>query len=99
MVQKHAEMKFWKNFCELVQKPDWIRSNQMELSIHVFPKPEVEALFKAKTQAEWIDLVGDLDVCLDPVKTISELLKDNHFDMQGSDPRGMKSTVEVNLKN
>ncbi|MFK7936584.1 MAG: CaiB/BaiF CoA transferase family protein [Saprospiraceae bacterium] len=36
------ELKFWNNICDLVEKPAWKRTNPMELSIHVFPKKEVE---------------------------------------------------------
>jgi crotonobetainyl-CoA:carnitine CoA-transferase CaiB-like acyl-CoA transferase len=69
------EMKFWKNFCLLVDKADWIRNNPLELSIHLFPKNEVEVLFREKTQAEWVALAEGQDICLSPVRKLPEVIE------------------------
>lgn len=73
------EIKFWNNFCRLVERPDWERSNPMELSIHVFPQEELTDLFRQRTQAEWIALTRGHDVCLSPVRTTEEVLNDPTF--------------------
>ncbi|MCP4438150.1 MAG: CoA transferase [Aureispira sp.] len=67
------ELKFWNNFCELGDRLDWKRSSQLELSVMTFPKNEVEALFKSKTQAEWVELAQDQDICLSAVLKLEEL--------------------------
>jgi alpha-methylacyl-CoA racemase len=69
------EMKFWKNFCHLVGKPDWIRSNPLELSVHLFPKNEVDQLFLEKTQAQWLALAAGQDICLSPVRKLPEVIE------------------------
>jgi alpha-methylacyl-CoA racemase len=69
------EMKFWKNFCTLVHKPDWLRSNPLELSIHLFPQKEVAALFLEKTQSEWLVLAEGQDICLSPVRKLPEVIE------------------------
>lgn len=67
------EIKFWKNLCEAVGKPEWIRSNQMELMNAVFPKQEVEVFFKTKTRDEWAVFFKGKDVCVAPILEIEEL--------------------------
>ena len=64
------EIKFWKNLCEAVEKPAWIRSNQMELLNVVFPKQEVEAFFKTKNRDEWAAFFKGKGLC---VSTILEI--------------------------
>ncbi len=73
------EMKFWRNFCQLVDRPDWIRQHPFELSVQVFPAEQLEALFRSRTQAEWIRLAEGKDVCLSPVRTLTEALADPHI--------------------
>ncbi len=67
------EPKFWNNICEIVNKPDWKRNSEPELSIYQFPKKEVEDLFKTKTQKEWLNLFTGKDVCIAPVLNLHEL--------------------------
>ncbi len=77
------EIKFWKNFCELVDRPDWMRTNHLELSAFVFPKGEIEALFKEKTQQEWVEFTKGKEVCLSPVRSLEEVEKDPHIRHRG----------------
>ena len=69
------EIKFWVNFCEWAEREDWSKDNLMELSIHVFPKHEIDTFFKAKTRDEWITLAKNKDVCLAPILEVVELDK------------------------
>lgn len=73
------ETKFWNQFCQLVDRPDWQRDNPMALSVHIFPKEELETLFRQHTQAEWIARTEGHDVCLSPVRTTEEVLNDPNF--------------------
>lgn len=77
------EMKFWKNFCALVGRPDWERSHQLELTVQAFPKGELEALFRSKPQAEWLALAEGKDVCLSPVRTLDEVENDPQIRHRG----------------
>lgn len=70
------EIKFWNNLCEVVGKEDWKRKNPMELFVYVFPKKEVEDLFKTKTRDEWVEIFKGHDVCIAPILEIEEL--ENH---------------------
>lgn len=78
------EIKFWNAFCQLVNQPTWQRQQLLELSVHVFPKDEIVAFFKLKTQAEWITLIekSAFDVCLSPVLLLSEIKDNPHHQAQ-----------------
>ena len=99
------EIKFWNNICELVGKPDWKRSNLPDLSVSVFPKKEVENLFKTKASKEWMELFSGKDVCVTPVLEIEELETNEHHISRKiietfETPTGMKlKTIALPIKN
>jgi len=60
------EPKFWQNLCALLERPDFEpRAFDAEL-------PELEALFRTRTQAEWLALLEGNDTCVGPVLTLEE---------------------------
>ncbi len=78
------ELKFWNNICDIVQMPEWKRENQLELLVSTFPKPEVEALFKTKTRAEWTALFKGKDVCIAPILELEELETSEYHQAKGT---------------
>ncbi len=72
------ELKFWNAFCELVDRQEWKRTNQFELSIDLFPKAEVDRLFLSRSQSDWVKLAAGKDICLSPIQTLEEALNDPH---------------------
>lgn len=73
-----VEMKFWNNFCDLVNKREWKTENPFTLFNNQFDKSQVEALFKTKTRDEWTAFFKDKDVCIAPILDIEEL-ENSHF--------------------
>lgn len=64
------EEKFWRNFCKLAGRPDWMACGE-----HAPDTPEhrqVEAFFKSKSWQEWYELSLVHDCCLAPVLTAGE---------------------------
>jgi alpha-methylacyl-CoA racemase len=65
------ESKFWQNFCAAVGRPD--------LAGHQFGTPdivkEVENMFAARTQEQWIQLMKDHDACCEPVLSINDAVE------------------------
>ncbi len=60
------EPKFWERLCELLQRPDLAgRGYEPRL-------PELEALFRTRTQREWLALLESEDTCVGPVLTLAE---------------------------
>ena len=60
------EPKFWRNLCELLDRPDLI-DRAFESSL-----PELEELFRSRTQKDWLDLLEGKDTCVGPVLTLAE---------------------------
>jgi alpha-methylacyl-CoA racemase len=60
------EPKFWRNLCGLLDRPDLIdRAFDPRL-------PELEELFRSRTQRDWLDLLEGRDTCVGPVLTLAE---------------------------
>ncbi len=69
------EPKFWVEFCNVLQKPEWIPKQFLPLpEAEVFIQ-EVRELFRTKTQQEWIELFKNSDCTFSPVLTLPEALK------------------------
>lgn len=73
------EPKFWDAFCDMVHKPEWKGKTELELISRVFPKEELEALFKSKTRDEWTCLSRNYDTCLSPILELEEVANQNHI--------------------
>ncbi len=67
------ELKFWNKLCEVLNKKQWQRSNQVELLNVNFPKLEVQELFLTKDRKSWIELFTGFDVCVAPILDLGEI--------------------------
>ncbi len=66
------EPKFWANFCRKVERED-LAARQFDSGAqrdNLFE--EVRAVFKSRTQSEWVGLMLDADCCCEPVLSMSE---------------------------
>ncbi|MCL4504077.1 MAG: CoA transferase [Deltaproteobacteria bacterium] len=71
------EPQFWRAFCHAVAKPEWDQSNYIEPGPHQEPlKQAVAALFKQRTQAEWVAHFEKHDCCVEPVLNLEEASND-----------------------
>ena len=86
------ELKFWNDFCQMVEKPEWTAKNEMELVNGIFPKKELELLFKSKTRDEWALLSKDHDNCLSPILELEEVTHHEHI-------KGRNVFVETTINN
>jgi len=66
------EPKFWANFCRKIVREDLVtrQFDSGEQRTGLFE--EVRAIFRSRTQAEWIELMVDADCCCEPVLSMSE---------------------------
>jgi crotonobetainyl-CoA:carnitine CoA-transferase CaiB-like acyl-CoA transferase len=78
------EPKFWTELCRRLDRPDLIE--------HQFPRDradrdttigELAAIFRTRTRDEWVAALGDADVCLGPVNTLTEALDDPQVRARG----------------
>jgi crotonobetainyl-CoA:carnitine CoA-transferase CaiB-like acyl-CoA transferase len=66
------EPKFWANFCQKVGRHD-LTEHQFDAGENrdnLFK--EVSAIFKSRTQFEWVELMRDADCCCEPVLSLAE---------------------------
>ncbi len=60
------EPKFWRNLCDLLERPDLIdRAYDPDL-------PELAALFRTRSLADWRTRLEGTDTCVGPVLTLDE---------------------------
>jgi len=76
------EPKFWANFCQAVDKPEWIEQHRDRKRQPKLIKA-VAALFKTKTAPEWAATLEDADCCFTRVIAPGELLNDSHIQARG----------------
>ena len=67
------ESKFWKAFCEGVERPDLIDQQFQPVGSDVHR--EVEGIFLSRTRDEWEEFASRVDCCLTPVLTLDEALE------------------------
>lgn len=70
------ELKFWKRICELIGKPEWIELHEAPEEVQDQLKKDMAALFKERTQKEWLDLLAGEDTCVGPVNDIEQIFSD-----------------------
>jgi len=71
------EKKFWVEFCDRVEKKDWLDRHPGIGKEYQPLKSDLQKLIESKSQEEWIQLFKDGVACFSPVKDIEDsLLKD-----------------------
>jgi crotonobetainyl-CoA:carnitine CoA-transferase CaiB-like acyl-CoA transferase len=66
------EPKFWQNFCRKVEREELIARQFDEGPRRAELFEQVRAIFKSRTQAEWVELMREADACCEPVLTMAE---------------------------
>jgi alpha-methylacyl-CoA racemase len=69
------EPKFWANFCNTVEHPEWITIHQ-DPEKQAYLKSEIQAMFSTKTAAEWNTLLADADCCFTLVTAPEDVIHD-----------------------
>ncbi len=71
------EPQFWKEFCEAIGRPDWNQPNYFEPGPHQkVMQEDIAAIFRQKTQAEWISYFAARDCCCEPILNLAEVMDD-----------------------
>ena len=77
------EPKFWRNFCRLVGREEWVDRQLVRGPDRDALEVELRALFKTRTRAEWLSLLNTDDVCAGPVLAFDEVVNDPHLQARG----------------
>lgn len=69
------EPKFWKNFCEVIGRRDFIPLLEAPLHEQYRLKYEIQVIMSEKTLGEWLELFSDVEACVSPVLTFEEMIE------------------------
>ncbi len=77
------EPKFWTRLCDALEHPEWA-------AVPPIPGPQQEEVragltrvVATRTRDEWVRVLGDLDVCVEPVLSPAEVVEDEHLRTRG----------------
>ncbi len=70
------EPKFWANLCDALGHPELLEKQFAVGSDGEAAKTVLEEVFASKTRDQWVELLGDKDVCVGPVNALDEALRD-----------------------
>lgn len=68
------EPKFWQRFCDLIECPE-LEKRQFDFAHEAELKKLVASKIAAKTQREWLELIGTAEFCVTPVCSLDEALQ------------------------
>ncbi|WP_318505893.1 CaiB/BaiF CoA-transferase family protein [Bacillus sp. T3] len=67
------EPKFWQNFCQAVNRQDWISAHYSSVDEGNVIYQEVKALFLESTLQEWTEFSQSVDCCLTPILEVDQI--------------------------
>jgi crotonobetainyl-CoA:carnitine CoA-transferase CaiB-like acyl-CoA transferase len=79
----HVE-KFWRNFCQAVDRPDLLGIDLSTADAGAAERAErvwreLRDIFATRTRAQWIDLFLEHDIAGGPVNSFTDVVSDPHF--------------------
>jgi crotonobetainyl-CoA:carnitine CoA-transferase CaiB-like acyl-CoA transferase len=77
------EPKFWEAFCATIGRSDLTSLQYAEEGNRHRVLEEVQTLMRSRTQAEWLELFDDADVCLTAVRGVVDALADPNATSRG----------------
>jgi len=77
------EEHFWKNLCVQLGVEDFIADQFAEGERRAEMFRVIREKFKQKTQAQWLEQLGPVDICFGPANTIAEALADPQVQARG----------------
>lgn len=69
------EPKFWKNFCEGIEKPEFIPLLNEPPPVQHQVRKVIGQVIESKTLAEWLAVFDGIEACVSPVLTLPEVIE------------------------
>jgi crotonobetainyl-CoA:carnitine CoA-transferase CaiB-like acyl-CoA transferase len=103
-----SEIKSWEIFCQRLGHPEFIPDHR-NIKVQRQLISAVENLIKQKTQAEWLELFADVNICMTPVLNFEEMCQNaqvtdrqmiiniENFENSGKDLKLTGSPVKLSL--
>ena len=76
------EAKFWANFCNALGRPEWI-DRQWERVPQRDLIGEVGDVLRSRPLDEWVERLGNVDCCFEPVWPVEDLSEHPHIQARG----------------
>ncbi|RYF73880.1 MAG: CoA transferase [Cytophagaceae bacterium] len=74
------EPKFWKKFCAVTNRPDWLGFMLPQEPAQVDQcRRQIQALISERTQSDWVQFGVEHDLLITPVLTLDQLADDPHL--------------------
>ncbi len=77
------ELKFWQTFCERIGRGDLAARHRSDTADQAALVDEVRGIFRSRTRDEWLVFFRGHDVCLTPVNSPADALRDPHVVTRG----------------
>jgi alpha-methylacyl-CoA racemase len=77
------EQKFWQTFCERVGHPEFIPL-QFVPEAQGTLRRRLSDVIGSRPASDWLEAFADAEVCLTPINTIADALRDPHLDVRGT---------------
>jgi alpha-methylacyl-CoA racemase len=77
------EPKFWRAFCERIERPDLIPLQHAGGDAGERVKHDISVQLRTRTSHEWLERFGGVDACLTPIQTPAGVLTDPHVLARG----------------
>jgi crotonobetainyl-CoA:carnitine CoA-transferase CaiB-like acyl-CoA transferase len=77
------EEKFWVNFCDRIGRPDLAPLHDVPGAEQARALEEVRRVMRTRTRDEWLAEFEGVDVCLTPIYSLDEALRDPHTTSRG----------------
>jgi crotonobetainyl-CoA:carnitine CoA-transferase CaiB-like acyl-CoA transferase len=71
-----VEEKFWKGFCQAIDREDLVPAWSMPVTDQQVIMAEVRTIIAGKTRTEWLSLLSQFETCFAPVNDLEEALAD-----------------------
>jgi crotonobetainyl-CoA:carnitine CoA-transferase CaiB-like acyl-CoA transferase len=77
------EPKFFSGLCAVLERPDLMAGGYDTAEEGAKTRRELEAIFASKSQAHWVTLLRQHDLCVEPVNDGDEVLNDSQLVARG----------------
>jgi crotonobetainyl-CoA:carnitine CoA-transferase CaiB-like acyl-CoA transferase len=91
------EPKFWFDFCQAVERPDWETAHFSLKKESNSVYKEVIELFRSKNFQQWIEFSKEVDCCLAPVLEVGELKDYPYFKEKETFYCNKEGSIEVSM--
>jgi crotonobetainyl-CoA:carnitine CoA-transferase CaiB-like acyl-CoA transferase len=75
----NSETVFWENFCEVLDRPDWLPLLGKNDAAAERMASEAQNLFLTKTSDEWVDLLAKAGTCVAHVNSVESAMADEQM--------------------